>query len=425
MADNTDNPAETWANMVSRHGHKRPVVINKRNLVKHTDIPLIGSILYEDDTLKAQILANKAMSIIQQSLSDESVLFSFPKGLFSDRIDAYKLIQQQLSSGVEFRPLSLYDDHADGSLLIEAKFCDIDNARQALLKGVSINDVVYKASPTKKTKTTKYGELTHVQFTLLRMVDQNIFLADLIESISYYGRVLQVKQYTRQGFFEGQLSVILDTSVCHEFGDGIPQQPKPLSRMLYLCLFDCFVPATYKGAPPICHFCHQSGHIRSGCPQLAKRKCFGCDQPGHIVRFCPEGKQALVLNLDEADEETKAPETNQEDIEDRLSDDECEDESVEEHVNDDAVPESEEDMECELNEEEEEVQLACATAPGSLYSKHAPESVALSMKVDPPEEKVNRTKQLDSLQRKSLSTKSLHRRKRQEVLDREERTHRN
>ncbi|CEP12684.1 hypothetical protein [Parasitella parasitica] len=194
------------------------------------------------------------MAIIQQSLTTDS-------------------IQRQISSDVEFRPLSLYDDRADGSLLIEAKFSDIDHASQAIQDGVSIQGVVYKALSTKER--AKLGELMHVQFTLLRMVDQTTLIHDLMESLSYYGRVLQAK---------------------------------PLSRMLYLSKFDYFVPATYKGAPPICHFCHQSGHIRSGCPQLTKRRCFvGCDQPGHIVRFCPDTKQSVVLDLEEVGEPAATP----------------------------------------------------------------------------------------------------------------------
>ncbi|CAO3654997.1 unnamed protein product [Mucor fragilis] len=46
--------------------------------------------VYEDDDLKGQILASKAMAIVQQTLTSGSVLFSFRKGLFGDRVDAYK-----------------------------------------------------------------------------------------------------------------------------------------------------------------------------------------------------------------------------------------------------------------------------------------------------------------------------------------------
>ena len=70
-------PTETWAIMASRHGQKRFVQQNKRRINTTVEIPLVGSILYEDDDLKGQILASKAMAIVQQSLSSGSVLFSF------------------------------------------------------------------------------------------------------------------------------------------------------------------------------------------------------------------------------------------------------------------------------------------------------------------------------------------------------------
>ncbi|CEP11040.1 hypothetical protein [Parasitella parasitica] len=157
MTKISDNPGETWATMVSRHGQKRAIQLNQRNMASNTPIPLIGSIIYEDDDLQAQLMTNRAMAIIQQSLSTDSVLFSFQKGLFSDRFDAYKEIQRQISSDVEFRPLSLYDDRADGSLLIEAKFSDMDHASQAIQEGVSIQGVVYRVLST--MKKAKLGEL--------------------------------------------------------------------------------------------------------------------------------------------------------------------------------------------------------------------------------------------------------------------------
>ncbi|CEP12339.1 hypothetical protein [Parasitella parasitica] len=287
------------------------------------------------------------MAIIQQSLSSDSVLFSFQKYLFSDRFDAYKEIQRQISSDVEFRPLSLYDDRADGSLLIEAKFSDMDHASQAIQEGVSIQGVVYRALST--MKKAKLGELMHVQFTLLP---------------------LQAKQYKRQGFIEGQISMIIDTSVGYQVGQGKWQEAKALSRMLCLSKFDCFVPATYKGAPPICHFCHQSGHILSCCPQqLVKRRCFGCDQPGHIVRFCPpEAKQAVVLDLEEVEEQKETEAVGQE-------------ETVKE------IPSGNDSEQEQLEENPLDNELARAAPQGSRYSKFAPDSESLSMKVDPPTKK--------------------------------------
>lgn len=284
-----DNPNETWAIMASRHGPKRFVQPSKRSMENKADIPLVGSILFEDDNFKGQFLVNKAIAIIQQSLSSGSVLFSFQKTLFADRVDAYKLIQEQISPEVEFRPISLYAERDDGFLLIEAKFTDADHTKQAIVEGLTVQGVVYKASSTRES--TEYGELKHVQFTLLpRMVDQDTFLHDLMESLSYYGKVLQIKKYTHQGFFEGKLSMIIDTSVGYQVGQAKWQEAKPLEPMIYLSKFDISVPAMYKDTS-VCNFCFKSGHLRSKCPEFGNRKCFGCNKFGHMLRACPETKQ--------------------------------------------------------------------------------------------------------------------------------------
>lgn len=252
---------------------------------------MIPSVIFEDSELQAQIVAQKAMAIVQQALSSGSVLFSFPKGLFGDRFECYKIIQEQISRQVEFRPLSLYNQRSANELLIEVKFESASDAATALNEGITVNDVVYKACSTKETNVS--GSLKHVQLTILRMTEKATFLSDLMSSLEYYGKVLQVKKYTRNGFFEGHVSVLLDTSVGYKDAEGKLVEAKPLERMLYMCEWDCFAVAAFRGAPPVCHFCRQSGHIRSACPTLAKRKCFACGVVGHTARFC-KAKKGLV-----------------------------------------------------------------------------------------------------------------------------------
>lgn len=440
-----NNPMETWATKASRHTPKRCLQENKRRMDNKPDVHLVGSVLFEDDDLKCQILASKAMAILQQSLSSGSVLFSFQKTLFNDRADAYDLIKEQISSKVEFRTISLYDAKRDGSLIIEARFTDPENAKKAMVEGVTVQGVVYKASSNRET--TEFGEVKHVQFTLLRMVDKSTFLHDLMQSLSYFGRVLQVKQFTRRGYFEGQLSVIIDTSVGYQVDQQEWQEAKPLDRMLYLSEFDCYVTATYKGAPPVCHFCQHSGHIRAKCPELAKRRCFGCNKHGHMLRFCPEGKQAEYLKKQKVShdsEEVVQARAATEQVSDfvdssKIGEGEAkqvEEEEVvveyvvdsvdEEHLEDASVDivhhstkvdsKDSEDMEDDLQEKDEQVKqvededmeedhivlagAGSATSKGSLFSKYAPMSVALSMSVDKPEEMLCLTKVKASTQRK-------------------------
>lgn len=446
----------TWAERASRGSTMRCYQPIKRRSAEAaaSSYPLVGSILFEDDDLKSQILASKAMAIVQQALTSGSVLFSFRKGIFGDRVDAYKAIQAQVSPLVEFRPLSIYDDKNDGSLLIEAKFEEVNDANKAMTTGVTVNGVVYKAAYAKECR--EFGDLKHVQFTLMRIVKEPTFLLDLIKSLSYYGRVLQVKQFTRGGFFEGKFSVMLDTSEGYQVEDGEMKEAQPLDRMLYLSEFDCFVAATYKGAPPVCHFCRHTGHIRAKCPELLKRRCYGCGKHGHMLRFCPEkenqsadytkkqkvdhqsvdsenvikarqhteevmdlvekekvgdGKEkekvadeqfeslvdedeSLLSDVDSVDASENDKSTGADHLEEQMEDLQDEDHQVKFTVDDDVM-------------EDDVVVLAGAnkkmdSVRSSAYSKYASTEVAVKMNVDSPEEMLQLTKLKDLAQRKRL-----------------------
>ncbi|KAG1122199.1 hypothetical protein G6F42_011703 [Rhizopus arrhizus] len=450
----SNSTTSTWAQMAARGADIRCYQPTKRrsNEAAASQYPLVGSILYEDDDFKGQILASKAMAIVQQALTSGSVLFSFRKGLFGDRVDAYKTIQQQVSPLVEFRPLSVYDDRNDGSLLIEAKFEEVEAASKALNTGVTVNGVVYKAVLAKETR--EFGELKHVQFTLMRIVREPTFLVDLMDSLAYYGKVLQVKQFTRGGFFEGKFSVMLDTSVGHQVGEEW-QAANPLDRMLYLSEFDCFVAATYKGAPPVCHFCRHSGHIRAKCPELAKRRCFKCGKQGHMLRFCPDkegdeqagylkkkkvshqvevseevtkARDATSKMMDIIDKERMGKEKEEKEDENLESDsdesasllgDDSDDGSVDASENDkstagDSLKDTMQDLQRKDHQDkyntdedmqDEEIILAGAAnkstaVRSSAYSKYAPNTVGMSMQVDKREEMLGMTSLRQETQRK-------------------------
>jgi hypothetical protein len=442
------NTTLTWAQRASDGAKLKFYQPTKRRSAEAaaSSYPLVGSVLYEDDDLKGQILASKAMAIVQQALTSGSVLFSFGKGLFGDRVDAYKAIQEQVSPLVEFRPLSVYDDKNDGSLLIEAKFEQVEAANQAMTTGVTVNDMVFKAVHAKECK--EFGELKHVQFTLMRIVREPTFLHDLMVSLSKYGRVLQVKQFTRGGYFEGKFSVMVDTSVGYQVEGGEWQKAQPLDRMLYLSEFDCFVAATYKGAPPVCHFCRLSGHVRAQCPELLKRRCFGCGKTGHMLRFCPDKKdkssdftkkQKVDHESEEVKEARQLTEEVMEHIEkDKLGEGKSQEEAVEVEELVSGVDEDEslqgddagvDDLEKDKStggvngednlqvklvsfdedmDDDDEVVLAgqavkkLGNSRGSAFSKYASTDVALTMNVDSPEEMMSLSKLRETSQRKRL-----------------------
>ncbi|KAJ2239598.1 hypothetical protein GGI13_007964, partial [Coemansia sp. RSA 455] len=341
------------------------------------------------------------MAIVQQALTSGSVLFSFRRGIFGDRVDAYKVIQAQVSPMVEFRPLSMYDDRNDGSLLIEAKFEEMTAANKAITEGVNVNGIMYKAVLARESR--EFGDLKHVQFTLMRIVREPTFLRDLMASLSYYGRVLQVKQFTRGGFFEGKFSLMLDTAEGYQV-EGEMQAAKPLDRMLYLSEFDCFVAATYKGAPPVCHFCKHSGHIRAKCPELAKRRCFRCQKHGHMLCFCPEeGKQADYLkkqkvlhSVKASDEVVKASEATAQVIDllnkEKLGEGKTDEgQNAEESaggdngIDEDDLQTDEDDHDPVAMDEDEDLDFGkedkvVLLRGGSAYSKYASNDIAMNMK---------------------------------------------
>jgi hypothetical protein len=71
----------SWTTVVSRNAPKRIIQQSQQHADQQGGIPMIPSVIFEDSELKAQIVAQKAMAIVQQALSSSSVPFSLPKGL--------------------------------------------------------------------------------------------------------------------------------------------------------------------------------------------------------------------------------------------------------------------------------------------------------------------------------------------------------
>jgi hypothetical protein len=133
----------------------------------------------------------KATAIVQQALSSGSVLFSFPGKLFSDRVDAYKVIEEQVGANVEFRPFSTWRENAGGDLLVEATFESKANATKAVDVGVNVNGVIYRAVSTSSGSGSSVGgNLTHVQFIMLCTTpNKTTFLVDMLDSLAFFGKV--------------------------------------------------------------------------------------------------------------------------------------------------------------------------------------------------------------------------------------------
>lgn len=300
-----DPGALSWTTVVSRGASKRVITPRFQNKQKNGNdgaIKLISKVMYEDEDLKDQLVARKATALVQQALTPGSVLFAFPGSLFKHRTDAYDEIIKQCGETVGdggLRCISEYGQRTSGDLMVEALFASAEGTHKALSAGVEVGDVTYKASLSHDKLVG--DSIVHVQLNILRMCDEATFVSELTRSLRYYGRVIQMKKFTCRGYFEGQISVILDTSVGYLNSEGDMVQCESLTRMLYLREWDVYAPASFKGAAPVCHFCRQSGHVRKNCPDLAKRMCFNCRGFGHTARFCKVEKGDSELIQDYLD----------------------------------------------------------------------------------------------------------------------------
>ncbi|KAL9537978.1 hypothetical protein PS6_011659, partial [Mucor atramentarius] len=256
----------------------------------------------------------------------------------------------------------------------------------------------------------------------MRIVADKTILSDLMNSLSSFGKVLQVKKFTHMSYFEGKLSVMLDTSARYQEGDSEYQE----ARLL--------------GCASCWSFLRHSGHIRAKCPELAKRRCFKCGKQGHMLRFCPEkevdqasylkkkkvshqaeaseevimARDAAAKMMDTIDEE-KMRQNKEENEDENLKTDsdeiaflqgEIHDESENDKSTDgESLEDKMEDLQGESHQnkytkdedmQDEEIILAGAAnkstaARSSAYSKYAPNSIGMSMQVDKREEMLGMT----------------------------------
>ncbi|KAI8059595.1 hypothetical protein BC940DRAFT_351049 [Gongronella butleri] len=154
--------------------------------------------------------------------------------------------------------------------------------------GIEVDGLIIKATAGKSDLGMPM-KLTRVHLSRIPIAaDDQELMVGLCESMAVYGRVLEVKKVHRMSFFDGQASVLLDTSENEDAEDKEPLVP--LARMVYLSHWDTMAFASYKGAQDICYFCRQEGHKRAACPVRAKIVCRRCHDTGHMARECRTGK---------------------------------------------------------------------------------------------------------------------------------------
>ena len=309
------------------------------------------------------------------------------------------------------RPLNLYSIRPDGDMLIEANFQSSADTAKAISEGLAIDDIVYKASPS---VAGVEKPLVRVQLNLLRMTTDDELKEGLLSSLRYYGKVYQIRQIRCNGYFEGQLTITIDPSHGYVDDDGKHQESQPLQRMLYLEQWDIFASASFKGAQPICYYCRQAGHIRSACPELAKRRCFGCGETGHTKRFCKRkssppavaiASESELLDNYVKDSAIFATDTEKQEDETVEGDSSMDEDKAAPYEEEVTIEDGDEDMDivnAEMNVISDKNQ---DPAESVLASKWAPYDKATTMKVDDPAEMLSLSKLKASTKAKSATVK--------------------
>ncbi|KAI7875630.1 uncharacterized protein EV154DRAFT_430014, partial [Mucor mucedo] len=235
----------SWSTVASRGASKK--VLRPLPVSAETDsqFKLKTNILFHHPELDYEIMVRQAASIVKQALTPGSVLFSFPGSLFKHRTEAYELIEAQCGAVQRIPSISNYGTRSAGEIMVEVKFVMLTSTTKEITHGVNHKNLLFKGSPSVPSGN---NTLVHVKMTLLRIPDKDTFLADLKGSLRYYGEVYQVKEYTYGGYFEGELSVILDISAGYIDVSGDKVKNEPLTNNLYLEEWDCFASATFKGA---------------------------------------------------------------------------------------------------------------------------------------------------------------------------------
>ncbi|CAO3686812.1 unnamed protein product [Rhizopus stolonifer] len=271
-----------WSTVVTNGLKKKVISISHRAISTENDLRPAPHIIFEDPTLSDHILSCKAASIVQQALTPGVVIFLFPSTCFSTGQTAYRAIQEQIGQLDGVKCISMYSTKPTKELIIEALFWDSVDARLAINIGVAVDGVVFKAS---SSNAGGLASLTRVHLDFLNIPTGKTLSDSLFQSFQYYGKVYQIKKFTTD------VSILIDNTGTYEDDEGNQVPVKPLSRMLYLQAWDNYVHATFRGAPPVCYYYRQAGHIRSKCPVLANKEYYRCGTLGHTARACKEKVQ--------------------------------------------------------------------------------------------------------------------------------------
>ncbi|OBZ80222.1 hypothetical protein A0J61_11729, partial [Choanephora cucurbitarum] len=137
-----------WAT-VAAIGNQMRIRYSPRSRVQETRVKYIPETLFTSPDFESEIINRRAASLVQQALTDGSVLFSFQVGMFKTHIAAYKAIRENIGPVTGFQHLSGYPSNpGKGGTLIEARFVSVDDRRRAMEQGITIGARNFVGTPT-------------------------------------------------------------------------------------------------------------------------------------------------------------------------------------------------------------------------------------------------------------------------------------
>lgn len=247
--------------------------------------------IWEEEDIAHKMIARKAAAILQCATYTEAVYFEFRKQDFKHYTEAYDLIGKEVGRLKGVRQVTRYSYQASSTLMVEVQFIYPADRTKAIREGFTFNGINYKGTPANDGSTDKLVRVTLSQ--LPYFLPDDVLLKELLEGLRRYGKVCQVKKISNRGYFEGDALVILDIQPV----DGVKWQP--LERKLHMEPWELDVIASFRGAPPICYRCKESGHVKDNCPKMANVTCYNCQGKGHYARRCKEKTRSEREALDE------------------------------------------------------------------------------------------------------------------------------
>jgi hypothetical protein len=292
----------TWSQIVAKGNEMK---IPTASLTRPDRTKMETVMIYEIPDMTARMRIHRAEAILQLPLHNNTVLFEFPTAAFPVKEDAITHLGKEIGTMLGARTINAPTGRNNGKFIIEARFAQEQDTDKAISTGVTIDDIQYKAILSRSQEGTLPNMVrVHVGGIPFEATDD--LINHIQSSMGTYGKVCQILISQQRHTFMGQISVLLD--IDESQGDY-----EPLTRMLFLESWGIYVPASFKGAPPACFQCRQSGHLRRDCPELAAIICYNCQGRGHIARHCAQAKGPTRRIYNDV-EETIVPAGNTEKI---------------------------------------------------------------------------------------------------------------